>query len=103
MTYGQWLKRTEMGMTVKMSTEANGKGPAMDLDMQALAVAQFEFATCVADHNLTDAEDNPLDFRHAWVVDLLDPVVGQEIGAAIDKLNQFQEELGNLPAPSVTS
>jgi hypothetical protein len=100
MTYGQWLKRQEIAMTLQMKQgESNGKGsrPEMvaDVAIAGTEVARWEFSCCVAEHNLEDDQGQPLDFKSAFMIDLLDPRIGQEIGREIDKMNQFEEDLGN--------
>lgn len=90
MTYGQFLHRQEMMMNMQVS---GGKGTMSgEMKMNGKSVAGYEFAICIAEHNLTDENDQPLDFKRAATLELLDPRVGQEIGAAIDKLNKFDEE-----------
>jgi len=99
MTYGQWLKRQEIAMTMKMTGaapgEQNPQNMAVDVGIQGQAVAHFEFAACIQAHNLEDDSGNPLDFKQAWAVEVLDPRVGQEIGDEIDRMNQMEPALGN--------
>jgi hypothetical protein len=44
---------------------------------------------------LEDDNGNLLDFKAAFTLQLLDPRVGQEIGDAIDAMNNFEGDLGN--------
>lgn len=100
MTYGQWLKRQEIMMSLQMRSEEakNGKkGQEMvaDVAIAGLEVARYEFATCIAEHNLEDDNGTPLNFQSAFTIDILDPRIGQEIGEEINKMNTFEEDLGN--------
>jgi hypothetical protein len=94
MSYGQYLKRQAMAMDMQMRQEGRGRGASsvLDIDVGQEKVTQFEFATCVAEHNLTDANENPLDFKNPGHVQMLDPRVGQEIGDCINKINVYEEE-----------
>jgi len=102
MTYGQWLKRQEIAMNLSMRA-ANGESGqpsrrgemVADVAIAGLDVARFEFKHCIAAHNLEDDQGNALDFSAAFTIEMLDPRVGQEIGEAINKLNQFEGDLGN--------
>ena len=96
MTYGQYLKRRSMAMEMQMQTGASkGQGATMGIEMAELAVAEFEFGICIAEHNLEDEAGNALDFRQKFAVHVLDPRIGQEIGDHINKMNSFEDDLGN--------
>lgn len=90
MTYAQYLRRQEMMMNMQVSG-SNGKTTG-EMKVNGLTVAQFEFRICVANHNLTDDQDQLLDFKQLHTLEILDPKVGQEIGEFIDKMNQLDEE-----------
>lgn len=93
LSYGQFLERQslamKMSMAVQKSNSQKNSEAAMSLEQAQLAVAVFEMRHCVASHNLEDDQGNLLDFRIDAATTLLDPVVGQEIGAAIDEMNQL--------------
>lgn len=97
MTYGQFMKRQGMAMEMQMRM-GSGKNAdrVVDMDIDQERVTLFEFATCIAAHNLTDDQDALLNFKHAAHVAILDPRVGQEIAQYIDEMNQaVVEDEGN--------
>lgn len=92
MSYGEYLKRQGMAMDMQMRSEGRGKGNVMDIDLGQQKVTEYEFATCIAAHNLEDDQGNTLNFKSPGHVHLLDPRIGQEIGDLIDKLNTWEED-----------
>lgn len=90
MTYGQFLKRQELAMGMSMSGQ-DRNDMQMAIAMSQRRVAEFEFSNCIVDHNLEDEEGNPLDFKNTNTLDRLNPKIGNEIGAYIDEMNQFDE------------
>lgn len=99
LNYGQYLERQAMAMEMRMSTSGAGRGGdrqiEADIKMAAQRTAEFEFAHCIVDHNLTDDSDRPLNFAEKWTLTALDIRIGAEIGELINKVNGFEEELGN--------
>jgi hypothetical protein len=90
MSYGQ--KLTRQGMTSKMKVSASkGKDFQGELDMMQKQVSYYEFANCIADHNLEDDQDRKLDFRQPSNVDSLEGKIGEEIDTYISKMNNFEE------------
>ena len=101
MTYGQSLHRQQIAMQIAVSGESGGrqrqaKGSvsAGEIKMMQKAVAVFEFANCVVDHNLFmhDEESVKYDFTRGNALDSLDPRVGAEISARIAEMNDFEED-----------
>lgn len=101
MSYGQMLERQEMSASVLMDTDKKGQSMAAKMQFVQRAVAQFEMRNCVVDHNLTDDDEQLLNFNRPDILAILDPRVGTEIGELIDKMNQFEEEPGNLSVAPV--
>jgi len=98
MTYGEFLSRRDM--VSKMSFDGQGKDTKATMEMAQAVVTQFEFKTCIVDHNLTDDNDKPLDFRSAKSLSILDPRIGEEISTYIDEMNKWEpEEDGADPLP----
>lgn len=89
MTYGEKLSRTDQMMN--MSTSGSAEDRAMHIQMMTKNIALQDFANLVVEHNLTDDNDKPLDFRNAQNVMMLDPVIGDEIGTLIDRINSFED------------
>ncbi len=104
LTYGQILERRDMG--AKMAIEGVGnRSSSREEDMKVITeiiqkkVTEFEFKSCVVDHNLDDAAGKHLNFsdpRNVWA---LDPQVGQEIGRLIDEQNQWDADLQGKDEP----
>ncbi len=93
--YGDYLQRQQMAMEMKMQA-TKGKVAEMDIKSAGLKVAEFEFSRCIVTHNLEDNEGNPLNFKEAYTIRLLDPRIGNEIGDEINKLHDYDsEDLGN--------
>lgn len=87
MTYGEKLNRQEDMMNMQTST----KDDNMKISIMARKVALEDFKNLVIEHNLTDENDNLLNFKNAADVLKLDPRIGDEIGGYIDSLNSFEE------------
>jgi hypothetical protein len=98
LTYGQKLERQSiaMDMKVEMADKTNkGQGQGI-MTMQNKAVTLFEYRNCVVEHNLTDENEQLLNFTDPRTLDMLDPRVGDEIGELIDSMNNFEDgDLGN--------
>jgi hypothetical protein len=88
-------------MAAKMKFTGKEGNMGGELEAANRKVTEFEFANCVVEHNLEDADGQPLDFKQAWVVHTLDPRVGEEISTYIDELNQFEASLPNSSNGSV--
>ena len=98
MSYGEFLKRRDM--VSKMSFDGQGKDTKATMEMAQEVVAAYEFKTCIVDHNLTDDNDKPIDFRSSKAFAILDPRVGEEIATYIDEMNKWDaEEDGTDPLP----
>lgn len=96
MSYGKYLERQQLAMTMAIEqAEKKGQMGDVKVDMNTAAVAYFEFKECIVDHNLTDHDDQPLDFRKPHTITLLDPRIGQEIGDHIREMNELEATLGN--------
>lgn len=90
MTYGQFLKRQELAMGMSMSG-ADKNDMQMAIAIASRKATEFEFANCIVEHNLEDENGQPLDFSNPNTLDRLDPRIGNEIGAYINEMNQYDE------------
>lgn len=90
MTYGEKLNRQDDMMN--MQTTADPKDKEMRIQILAKKVALQDFANLVVEHNLTDENDVPLNFKNPAHVNMLDPQIGDEIGRYIDQINSFEED-----------
>lgn len=89
MSYGEFLKRRDM--VSKMSFKGDAKDTTAYMEMAAAVVTQYEFQTCIVNHNLEEVEGKNLDFRTKRAIEILDPKVGEEISSIIDKMNKFND------------
>lgn len=95
LSYGQKVQRQQMSMEISMQQAERGSENQMQLKMQQERLAVFDFANCVVDHNLEDHSGRKLNFKAPHDVFLLDPRVGEEIAVEMDKMNNYEEALGN--------
>lgn len=93
MTWGEKLKRQSMMTQYRMEMTTNSKDRDMALDVNILQekVSLWEFQNLIVEHNLTDADEKPLNFRNVADIVRLGPVVGEEIQKYIDEVNSFEE------------
>lgn len=96
MTYGERLLRSEMATRLSLSGAKTDdfKG---NLDIQTTDIALWDFANLITEHNLTDVDERPLDFRKPGDVKKLAGSIGEEVGKAIDEWNDTEgsEEVKN--------
>lgn len=87
MTYGEKLNRTDSMMNMRTTAEDK----QMEIQMMSKKIAFQDFANLIVEHNLTDENDKPLNFRNAADVERLDPRIGDEVGQLIDRINSFED------------
>lgn len=95
LSYGQWLQRQEMAMRITFQGDRKTAGTTGEMEMLQQKVTIWEFQQCVVDHNLTDANEEPLDFRKNHTLSILNPRVGSEIAGYIMTLHDFESDLPN--------
>lgn len=102
LSYGEMIERRALSGKLNLNATPGKKGGQQDvqafIQMANKLVTEFEFKNCIVDHNLTDANDVPLDFRNPSALVKLHPKIGDEISSYIDKMNQYDvdsESLGN--------
>lgn len=95
MTWGEKLKRQSMMTKYRMELDRTTKDRDMSLDVDILQekVSHWEFANLIVEHNLTDENEQLLNFKNVADIDRLGPVVGEEIQRYIDELNTFEESV----------
>lgn len=87
MTYGEKLNRTDSMMNMRTT----GEDREMQFQMMTRKIAFQDFGNLIIEHNLTDENDKPLNFKNAADVERLDPRIGDEIGQLIDGINSFED------------
>lgn len=99
MTYGELMTSQDMAYQVSMKA-ADMNNPEVGLDVSRAAVTEYQFKTCILDHNLEDDKGRKLDFRSSQDIHLLDSNIGQEIQNHIDDLHNWTKTFPNSPASS---
>jgi hypothetical protein len=89
MNQGEKMARQGKMSGMKVSGSRKSKEFEGELALANQRVTEFEFATCIVDHNLEKAEGEKLNLANPTELALLDGKVGEEIGVYIDKVNQF--------------
>lgn len=93
MSYGEKLKRQGMMTKFRMEMGRNKSDTTnMDVDLDQEKVTIWEFQNLIVEHNLTDENLTPLNFKNVADIVRLGPVVGEEIQTYIDKLNSFEAD-----------
>lgn len=96
MTYGEDLARSAKATKILMgSPDANGKQSKDnfqgEIDIQTEALALWDFANLIVEHNCEDVDGRVLNFKSVADVKKLDKNIGQEIGKIIDDFNAVEE------------
>lgn len=97
MNYGESLKRRDMMANVAMEMrDRKGRDDkeTTKIQMEILSekTAIWEFSNLVMEHNLTDANGSPLNFKNPDHVKMLQGKIGDEIQNYINNLNSFEED-----------
>jgi hypothetical protein len=106
MTYGERLHRSDIAMTMSMQQEnrRNQVGGKLEIKQAQTSVGEFEFATCVVEHNLEkDEAGTAFNFRNGVDFQLLDGRVGEEIAALIEQMHNWEADLPNFGEKSTPS
>jgi hypothetical protein len=93
MTYGETLARESKATKILVEgSDKNSKtGPQAEVDIQTEALAYWDFANLVVEHNCQDIDGRVLNFKNIADVTKLSGVVGREIGQIIDAYNDVEE------------
>lgn len=90
LTYGQQIQKQQMAAKMTLDNVGKGSG-AGEFEFFQRKVAEYEFATCIVEHNLEDNEGKLLDFKNPRTLDTLDPRIGSEISLLINQANSFED------------
>lgn len=91
LTYGQQIQKQQMAAKLTLDTVGKGTG-AGEFEFFQRKVAEYEFATCIVEHNLEDEAGTELNFKDQRTLDRLDPKIGAEISALINTSNNIEDE-----------
>ena len=103
LNYGEMLERRTLAGKLNFAGKPGEKDVNAYINMANRIVTEFEFKNCIVDHNLENENGQPLDFRSAATITMLDPRIGDEISALIDGMNQAEASLPNSVSGSKTS
>lgn len=92
LTYGEQIQKQQMAAKMTFEGPGSGSRGGGEFEFFQRKVAEYEFATCIIEHNLEDEEGNLLNFKMGAVLDRLDPRVGSEVASHISEMNDYQEE-----------
>lgn len=92
MNFGEKLTQQENMMKMSME-KGTGGDPQMDIELLQRRSALWEFANLIMEHNLTDSNDLPLNFKLESHVTSLDPRIGSEIQDIINSVNSFEDSI----------
>jgi hypothetical protein len=103
MSYGERLHRTDIAMTMSMQQDQRAKTGKMEIKQAQTSVGEFEFKTCIVDHNLEKEDGQPLNFKNGVDFSLLDGRVGEEISALIEEMHDWEATHPNSNEKSTPS
>jgi hypothetical protein len=92
MSYGERLHRQDIAMTMQLQGDDRRRqqGARMEIKQAQTAVASFELSTCIVAHNLERADGTPMNFKSPMDIDQLDGMIGEEIGALIEEMHNWE-------------
>jgi len=94
MTYGEDLARQAKATKLLVgASDGNSKNKdnfSGEIDIQTEALALWDFANLIVDHNCEDTDGRKLNFKNVADVKKLDARVGKEIGEIIDSFNDAE-------------
>lgn len=100
--YGMKLQRRDKAMRMSMEQKVERKGNrrrVVEDDIQKINLESlsewsnlYDFSHCIGEHNLTDANGQPLDFSNKMTLAILNPKVGSELEQLISDLNDDEDE-----------
>lgn len=92
LTYGEVLRRRDMGTKMQLDQSRRGGNQKVTIDMIQTETTWFEFKSAIVDHNLEDDAGRKLDFNNRNDFSQLDPHVAQEIERLISDMNGLGDE-----------
>ena len=93
LTYGQVIRRRAL-TKLSMAMEKGNKDFKGEMALGSVEINNFEFATCIVEHNLEKNDGTKFNFANPVDLQMLDPRVGTEIELFISKMNNLDEDEG---------
>jgi hypothetical protein len=103
MSYGELLTSQDMAYQVSVKESKDGGDPDMGVNVTQAKILEYQFKTCILDHNLTNESDQKLRFDSAEAVHMLDSLIGQEINAQLEKMHRWDKTYPNSDGPSTSA
>jgi hypothetical protein len=101
MSFGELLASQDLAYQVSAKANESRDDPELSMNMSQMAVYEYQFKTCIVDHNLEDEHGTKLNFAASpQSVHMLDPLVGQEIVKKIDLMHRLEQNYPNSEKPS---
>ena len=96
MTFGEKTRRQEIAFEMSITQDrrqsrTRRNTTKTDINNMQRAVTEYEFATCIVDHNLEN-DGGRLDFRIPKHVHSLMPRIGEEVSDLIVEYNGFDSD-----------
>lgn len=91
--YYDTLVRRDKGSVASMEQQVGarkrGENQTAKMTLESLQTweKEYMFKNCIAEHNITDKNEVPLDFSNPMAIRTLRPDIGQEIERLIDELH----------------
>lgn len=91
--YGMKLTRSDRAMVMQMKIDPRkGRADTATLESYSEEVTASDFAYCIGEHNLQNADGTLVDFANSLSLKLLDPRVGDEISQILNEINGEGDE-----------
>lgn len=87
MTYGEKLHRSNIATQLLVGGNSGEKDFQGEMKLHTDQVALWDFANLIVEHNITDENETPLNFKNHNDVRRLAGDIGEEIGKIIDEWN----------------
>lgn len=92
LSYGETLERSALSSKFNIDYQAKSKDMKAFIDMANELTTLFEWAHAIVEHNLTDENNRPLNFKLPQDVKAVQGVIGGEISAYIMEYNDFDDD-----------
>jgi hypothetical protein len=98
LNYGEILKSRDMLSSIQRRDDRKEREDSpMTVDMNLGKISAYQFSRAIVDHNLEDDNGQKLNFSNPNDINILDPVVAQEIDRLITTMNEPLKEEDKVP------
>lgn len=92
MSNGEKMQRRSFNSKMTMKARKGQKDVNTEMDMFNERSELWDWAKCIVNHNLQDADGRLLNFTNPEDVRKMDGRVAEEIGTYIDRVNNFEDD-----------